>query len=73
MLAAVGFDLIEEVDSTEASLEWFSSLAARVAEDGPPPVGFGVFLGGDFPQMATNQVANLAERRIRTVSYLCRT
>ncbi len=72
MLASAGFELLEEVDSTEDSLEWFRSLAARIAENGPPPVSFGVFLGGDFPQMATNQVANLTERRIRTVSYLCR-
>jgi ubiquinone/menaquinone biosynthesis C-methylase UbiE len=72
MLDAAGFELLEEVDSTEESLAWFRDLASRVSVDGPPPVGFGVFLGADFPQMAANQVANLAERRIRTVSYLCR-
>ena len=72
MLAAAGFDVLDEVDSTEAGLEWFRTLAARLAESGPPPVGFGVFLGGDVAQMAENQVVNLAERRIRTVSYLCR-
>ena len=72
MLASEGFEVAEEVDSTEASLEWFRSLAARIAQSGPPPVGFSVFLGGDFPQMAANQVVNLTERRIRTVSYLCR-
>jgi ubiquinone/menaquinone biosynthesis C-methylase UbiE len=71
MLMSVGFELLHEVDSTEESLGWFRSLSARIAEKGPPPVSFGVFLGDDFPQMATNQVANLAERRIRTVSYLC--
>lgn len=72
MLATAGFELLQEVDSTEASLDWFRSLADRIAENGPPPVSFAVFLGGDLPQMANNQVVNLAERRIRTVSYVCR-
>jgi ubiquinone/menaquinone biosynthesis C-methylase UbiE len=72
LLVSVGFELLEEVDSTEESLGWFRALAARVDVNGPPPVSFGVFLGGDFPQMAANQVTNLAERRIRTVTYLCR-
>lgn len=72
MLVSTGFELLREVDSTEESLGWFRSLAARIDANGPPPVSFAVFLGDDFPQMAANQVANLAERRIRTVSYVCR-
>jgi ubiquinone/menaquinone biosynthesis C-methylase UbiE len=72
LLAAAGFELLDETDSTEESLNWFQQLSARVAEHGPPPVSFGVFLGADFPTMAANQVANLTDRRIRTVSYLCR-
>jgi hypothetical protein len=36
-------------------------------------VTFRTFLGSDFPQMTRNQVRNLQERRIRTVSYICRT
>jgi hypothetical protein len=72
LLAAAGFELLDETDSTEKSLTWFQQLSARIAEHGPPPVSFGVFLGDDFGKMAANQVANLRERRIRTVSYLCR-
>lgn len=34
-------------------------------------VTFQSFLGNDFPQMARNQVANLRDRRIRTVTYIC--
>ena len=30
-----------------------------------------IFLGDSFAQMAANQVANLAERRIRTVMFSC--
>lgn len=72
LLAGAGFDLLEEIDSSEESLTWFTQVSERIAEQGPPPVGFSVFLGADFAEMAANQVANLRERRIRTVSYLCR-
>lgn len=72
LLAAAGFELLDEADSTEESLAWFQQLSARIAEHGPPPVSFGVFLGADFSAMAENQVANLTQRRIRTVSYLRR-
>ena len=50
---------------------WFQQVRARIERDGPPPVTFAAFLGDAFPQMAANQVANLAERRIRTVMYTC--
>jgi ubiquinone/menaquinone biosynthesis C-methylase UbiE len=72
LLAGAGFRIEEEIDSTEASLAWFKDVAARMAQSGPPPVGFQLFLGADFPQMARNQVQNLADRRIRTVAYICR-
>jgi ubiquinone/menaquinone biosynthesis C-methylase UbiE len=72
MLVSAGFELLEEVDSTEDGLAWFRALSERLAASGPPPVSLGVLLGADFPLMAANQVANLTERRIRAVSYLCR-
>jgi ubiquinone/menaquinone biosynthesis C-methylase UbiE len=72
MLHAAGFEVLEVVDSTDESLAWFRSLAGRLSESGPPPVGFGLFLGADLPQMAANQVTNLSERRIRTVAFVCR-
>jgi ubiquinone/menaquinone biosynthesis C-methylase UbiE len=71
LLAQAGFEILEEIDSSEESLAWFARVAARIAEAGRPPVTFQTFLGGDFPQMARNQVRNLAERRIRTVTYVC--
>jgi hypothetical protein len=53
-------------------------------DGGPPPqniskysrcsqsVTFREFLGDDFPAMARNQVINLAERRIRTPTFIAR-
>lgn len=70
LLTGAGFALLEVQDSTEASQDWFEAMAARMARTAPA-VTFQTFLGNDFPAMTRNQVRNLQERRIRTVSYLC--
>ena len=71
LLTAAGFGIEATVDSTEESEAWFEAMAARMSRSAPA-VTFQTFLGGDFPAMARNQVANLRERRIRTVTYICR-
>jgi ubiquinone/menaquinone biosynthesis C-methylase UbiE len=71
LLAAAGFEVTSEVDSSDESLVWFQEMRARIQRDGPPPVTFAAFLGDAFGQMTANQVANLAERRIRTVMFGC--
>lgn len=71
LLTGAGFTIREVRDSTEESQAWFAEKAAEVAKHGPAAVTFQVILGDDFPQMARNQVRNLGERRIRTVSFIC--
>jgi ubiquinone/menaquinone biosynthesis C-methylase UbiE len=71
LLQGAGFAIAAEIDSSDESLAWFKELAARMAAAERPAVTFQTFLGADFPEMARNQVQNLAERRIRTVSYIC--
>lgn len=71
LLPAAGFEVISEVDSSDDSLAWFQHMRARLERDGPPPVTFATFLGDAFGRMAANQVANLAQRRIRTVMITC--
>lgn len=71
LLADARFSLIAETDSSAAGREWFSAMAARIAESGPPPVTFTVFLGADFARMTRNQIVNLSEDRIRTVMFVC--
>ncbi len=71
LLADAGFAVSSEVDSSDQSLAWFQQMRARIEQDGPPPITFGAFLGDAFGQMAANQVANLAQRRIRTVMFTC--
>ena len=71
LLAGAGLSVVSETDSSAASRAWFTAMAARIAESGPPPVSFATFLGSDFAEMARNQVTNLAEDRIRTVTFVC--
>lgn len=70
LLAGAGFRILDENDSSEESLAWFEAMAARMAQS-MPAVTFQSFLGDDFPVMARNQVSNLRDRRIRTVTYIC--
>lgn len=71
LLGAAGFKILDIRDSTDESQVWFEAMKTRMAQVGPPAVTFQTFLGGDFPEMVRNQVRNLAERRIRTVSFIC--
>lgn len=66
LLADAGFRLLEVTDSTERNQGWFERMAEKTT------VSFQVILGEDFPEMVNNQVRNLRERRIRTVSFICR-
>ncbi len=70
LLSNAGFRVLKVEDSTEESQRWFEEMAARMTGS-IPAVTFQVFLGNDFAAMARNQVINLREHRIRTVSYVC--
>jgi len=70
LLSDAGFRVLKVEDSTEEGQRWFEEMAARMAGS-TPAVTFRAFLGDDFPAMARNQVINLRERRIRTVTYVC--
>ena len=72
LLEGAGFRIEAEEDSTEAGEAWFRQAACRMAAASAPPVGLRQFLGSDAAQMTLNQVRNLTERRIRTVTYICR-
>jgi ubiquinone/menaquinone biosynthesis C-methylase UbiE len=71
LLAGAGFELLDIQDSTEESQTFFERLTAHMAKTGVSPVAWRLFLGDDFPAMARNQVRNVTERRIRTVSLIC--
>lgn len=71
LLTDAGFEILDVHDSTDESQQWFEERLASLNESGPAPVSFQIFLGSDFPAMTRNQVQNLKQRRIRTVSYIC--
>ena len=71
LLTRAGFKLVDVQDSTDESQRFFEGMTAQMARTGSPPVAWRLFLGDDFPAMARNQVRNVTERRIRTVSYIC--
>jgi ubiquinone/menaquinone biosynthesis C-methylase UbiE len=71
LLVGAGFKLQDVQDSTEESQSFFERMTAQMAKTGSPPVAWRLFLGNDFPTMARNQVRNVTERRIRTVSFIC--
>jgi hypothetical protein len=71
LLTGAGFRIVSVVDSTAESQRWFEATAAKMAAGQVPAVTFRSFLGDDFVAMTRNQVQNLQERRIRTVSYIC--
>lgn len=71
LLTDAGFSIIEEIDSSEESAAWFRQKAARL-QSSKPWLSAKIFLGDLYAEMAANQVRNLAERRIRTVTYIAR-
>ncbi|GJL81119.1 MAG: SAM-dependent methyltransferase [marine bacterium B5-7] len=71
LLTKAGFQIVQIDDSTEESHEWFEAMLDRLSKSGPPSVSFQAFLGDEYPDMVRNQVRNLAERRIRTVTFVC--
>ncbi len=71
LLAGAGFQVVAVEDSTAASQAWYERMRERLAQAQPPPLGFAIFLGDDFPQMARNILANLTARSLRTVRFDC--
>jgi ubiquinone/menaquinone biosynthesis C-methylase UbiE len=71
LLAGAGFNVLRVEDSTDESQKFFEKLTAEMAKTGVSPFAWRLFLGDDFPAMARNQVRNVTERRIRTVTFIC--
>ncbi len=72
LLVAAGFEIESWRDTTALARDWFREVAARIAEDGPPPLGWHLFLGADFKDMAANQRRNLKEDRVALIEAVAR-
>ena len=73
LLVDAGFSIMDEIDSTGKSQAWFEEAVARATPGRPRVAAAQIILGETYGPMAENQILNLAERRIRTVAFICGT
>lgn len=71
LLREAGFRIRGVDDSTARSAAWFEKTVARIGRAEPSGLGLHLLFGDGFAEMAQNQLRNLAERRIRTLTYIC--
>ncbi|SDD63739.1 Methyltransferase domain-containing protein [Ruegeria marina] len=72
LLADAGFEIVRVIDSTEDSLQWLEARTAQTGAAKPLPVTTELLFGPEFREMTQNQLRGLKERRILTVSYICK-
>jgi|SRR5215208_1854736 len=72
LLEQVGFSIADWADTTQQARAWFAVLAEKMRSQGLPPLGFHVFLGPEFKEMAQNQRRNLDEGRIVLAQVVAR-
>lgn len=68
--AAAGLTLDVETDRTEFALDFFAMVFAKVAADGPAPLGIHLMMGETAPLKFQNYVANLKAGNIRPVEMI---
>lgn len=66
-IAQAGLEIQVWRDTTDASLEWATNTAARIKENGPPPLGLHLLLGETAPTKLANLIANMKSGAIRVV------
>jgi sarcosine/dimethylglycine N-methyltransferase len=62
-LTTNGFHEVVWKDLSQSSIEFFQMMLERARKEGPPALGFQVFVADSVPQKAANVVQNLAEKR----------
>ncbi len=72
LVAEAGFELVSRLDLTDFALAFFEEAAARLARDGPPPLGTALLMGDDAKQKIANIRRNVEERRIAPTELILR-
>ena len=72
LLEQAGFEVLGAHDGVDRALAFYAKQRARVARDGPPPLGIHLILGDRFKEMARNSVRNVEERRAIPFDFICR-
>ena len=71
LLDEAGFDIERQTDRTEFALEFFHRLREQASES-PPPLGFHLLMGDDFPLKAANILSNIQRGRCAPWEIVCR-
>ena len=71
LLEGAGFEVVGWRDTSAEALAWYEEARRRAAAEGPPAIGLHL-LFADFPEMARNMVANMAEGRLAPTEVVCR-
>ena len=72
LLEAAGFEVMRWRDTAAEGRAWVEERVRRAAAEGPPPLGFHVFLGPEFAEMGRNVLRNLSEGRVLPTEVVCR-
>jgi len=67
-----GLNVVAWTEVTSVSAEWFRTMVARVAAEGPPPLGIHVLMGSTARVRLENLSRNLSEERVRVVQAVLR-
>ncbi|WP_170331162.1 methyltransferase domain-containing protein [Ruegeria arenilitoris] len=67
---AAGLELVTETDRTDFAVKFFEDVFARLAENGPPPLGIHLMMGETAPEKFQNYVKNLKTGRIRPTEMI---
>lgn len=67
---AAGLTLEVETDRSDFALEFFAGMAARLAAEGPPPLGIHLLMGASAPEKLGNYVTNLKDGRLKPVEMI---
>ena len=63
-MEGVGLEIEQWHTKVEESVEFFKRVAARIAEDGPPPIGIHLLMGDNAKDKLQNYVRNMNEQRL---------
>lgn len=64
LLESVGLLVVQWVDKSAHSQEWFEAMTERIKVSGPPPVGLHLLTGKTAAEKFSNALMNIKEKRI---------
>lgn len=71
-LAAAGFEVATQRNQAALAIAFFERLRARMAEQGPPPLGLHVLMGPEAGGKLANMIAQVQAGRIAPIEMICR-